>query len=280
MAESLFVRTSGAEDAPAIVLLHGVGNTGLMWRRHMDALPEFQCLAPDLPGHGRSAGITWASRRDTADRIIELIEALPARRANVVGLSLGGSVALEILGRRPEALDHVVIDGCSATPARLAALMKAAVAVTAPFIRRRSVGRVVATALGVRDQAAIDDLLDQFSQVDPRSFRRAFADAQDVRITPALIGAACPTLLVAGERELANVRASNRLLAELLPRAASRVMPGAGHGWLGIALDIHIGMVRSWISDEPLPDELLPETTPPAPCPAALASRSPDAGRA
>ena len=63
----------------------------------MDALPEFQCLAPDLPGHGRSAGITWASRRDAADRIIEVIEALPGRRAHVVGLSLGGSVALEIL---------------------------------------------------------------------------------------------------------------------------------------------------------------------------------------
>ena len=158
--------------------------------------------------------------------------------------------------------------------------MKAAVAVTAPFIRRRSVGRVLATALGICDQAAIEDLLDQFSQVDPPSFRRAFADAQDVPITPALIAAACPTLLVAGERELSNVRASNRLLAELLPRGASRVMPGAGHGWLGIALDIHIGMVRSWISNEPLPDELLPETMPPAPRPAALDSRSPDVGRA
>lgn len=280
MGASLFARESGAREAATILFLHGVGNTGQMWRRHMDALPAFHCLAPDLPGHGASAAVPWTSRVDAADRVIALIEALPGRKASLVGLSLGGSVALEILGRRPEVLDHVVIDGCAATRSRIAPLMKAAVAVVSPLIRRRSVGRLVATGVGVREKAGIADLLDQLSQVDPGSFRRAFADAQDVPITPTLAAARCPTLLVAGERELANVRASNRLIASLMPHAASRVMPGVGHGWLGSKPEVHVAMVRAWICDEPLPPDLLPETARPAPRPAALAARPEEIGRA
>jgi pimeloyl-ACP methyl ester carboxylesterase len=231
-----------------------------MWQGHIEALPDFHCLAPDLPGHGRSRDVPWASRADTADRVIKLIEGLPERRAHVVGLSLGGSVALEIMARRSEVLDHVVIDGCGAIGTRLAILMKLGVTAVSPFIRRPVVGRLVAKAIGITDPIGVDDLLGQFRQVDPRSFRRAFSDAQDVRIDEALLRSACPTLLVAGERELAVVRGSNRLLGDVLPRAESRMFPGAGHGWLGTAPDVHVAMVRAWITDQPAPCELVPET--------------------
>lgn len=269
MRSSLFVRESGQTGDRAIIFLHGVGNTGQMWRDHQRALASFHCLAPDLPGHGRSASIPWASRADAAQRVADVIESLPGRRASLVGLSLGGAVALELLGRRPDLLDHVVVDGCAATPTRLAPVMKAGVALVSPFIHRPSVGRAVAKAVGVRDPADVANLLDQFGQVHPASFRRAFADAQDVRIIPALAAAECPTLLVAGETELANVRASNRLLATLMPHAESRYMPGAGHGWLGRFLAAHVEMVRSWICDDGLPDALRPESTSFAPRPAA-----------
>ena len=256
----LAVRESGPPTAPTVVFLHGVGNTGAMWQGHVEALPDFHCLAPDLPGHGRSRDVPWVSRGDTADRVIRLIEGLPGGRAHVVGLSLGGSVALEIMARRSDVLDHVVIDGCGAIGTRLAIVMKLGVAVVSPFIRRTVVGRLVAKAIGITDPAGVDDLLAQFRQVDPRSFRRAFSDAQDVRIGEALLRAPCPTMLVAGERELAVVRGSNRLLGELLPRAESRMLPGAGHGWLGEAPELHIAMVRSWITAQPTPPELVPET--------------------
>ena len=50
--------------------------------------------------------------------------------------------------------------------------------------------------------AQLADFVDQMTKADPNSYRRAFAQAQDVRITPELLRANSPTLLVAGQREL------------------------------------------------------------------------------
>jgi pimeloyl-ACP methyl ester carboxylesterase len=91
----LFVHESGTPGSPAVVFVHGGGPSAAMWRDHMDRLAgQFHCLAPDLPGFGRSNRLAPISLEQTADLIAELIAArVPARRAHVVGLSYGGSVA-------------------------------------------------------------------------------------------------------------------------------------------------------------------------------------------
>jgi pimeloyl-ACP methyl ester carboxylesterase len=228
----------------------------------MRALSDLHTLAPDLPGHGRSRSTVWVSREDTSSRIARLIETLPARRAHVVGLSLGGSVAFELLAGRPDLLDHVVIDGCAALRSRWAGPAKLAFAAISPFVRFPVTGRLLATAVGVTRPAEVADLVQQITQVDPGSFRRAFADAQEVRITPSLLAASCPTLLVSGEKELAAMHQSSRLLESRMPHAEARVMPEAGHGWLGQHPETHIAMVRAWIEDRPLPDVLAPDRAP------------------
>jgi pimeloyl-ACP methyl ester carboxylesterase len=259
----LFVRESGSRGAPAVLFLHAVGSTGAMWERHLAELTDFHCLAPDLPGHGQSRSSGWSSRQDTAERVVGLLEArLDGGRANVVGLSLGGSVAYEVLSRRPDLFDHAVIDGCGAVASRLEALMTVAVALVSPFVGRRAVGRLVARGLGLSEAAEIESFVDQLGQADPASFRRAFSDAQGVRITDGLLRARARTLLVAGEKELASVRGSNRLLGESMQVAESWMVPGAGHGWLARDPLLHVAMVRAWLSDEPLPPRMQSEMTP------------------
>jgi len=229
----------------------------------MAELTDYHCLAPDLPGHGQSRGINWSSLPDTAKRVNALLELrLGGGRANVVGLSLGGSVVYEVLSGRPDLFDHAVIDGCGAVGNRMAILMKVGVAIVSPFIGRRAVGGLVARGLGLSASAEVERFVHELAETDPGSFRRAFSDAQDVRITDELLRARARTLFVAGEKELASVRGSNRLLAESMPSAESRMVPGAGHGWLARDPSLHVEMVRAWLSDEPLPPGLKPERTP------------------
>jgi len=139
--------------------------------------------------------------------------------------------------------------------------MKIGVSMISPFLRFAPVARLIGRAFGVTPGDGLDAFVAQMQAVDARSFRRAFADANDMAITRRLLVAPCPTLLVAGERELKHVRASNRLLSERMPHAEAWMMPGASHGWGPAQFpDVHLRMVAAWIADRQLPAELVPET--------------------
>lgn len=255
---SMYVRESGSPDSAAIVFLHGVGLSGRMWDRHMAALGGYHCLAPDLPGFGRSNQLPWISLADTADRVAELIESrVPPRRAHVVGLSLGGAIAHTLLARRPQLLDRVVIDGCGVLPWWGTTLIKAGVAAVSPFLHTRAVIGIVGSVLGLDAETRAD-----LRSASPRAFRRAFAEANSLRVSPEEIDAPCPTLLVAGEGEVKPpVRASNAALAALMGNAEARYAPGHGHGWVGKDPDLHRQMVTAWITGGDLPPGLLTETS-------------------
>lgn len=100
-----------------VVLLHGVRTSGTMWRRQVAVLRSqgAQVVAVDLPGHGRAA--SQAFSLDAADRCIEAAVA-PMRdrglRVAVVGLSLGGYLALHWGARTPRAPEILVVSSCTA----------------------------------------------------------------------------------------------------------------------------------------------------------------------
>jgi pimeloyl-ACP methyl ester carboxylesterase len=149
----LYVHESGTPGSPAIVFLHADGASGGMWDRHMRRLAGYHCLAPDLPGHGRSNQLPWTSLDDATQQVVGLIEdRIPTRRAHVVGLSLGGVVAHTLLAQRPELLDRVVIDGAGVLPSREAGIWRLGIALgialVAPFLHRRLVIGLLYRALG------------------------------------------------------------------------------------------------------------------------------------
>ena len=258
----LALHETGGRGHPTIVFLHGVGNTGAMWDEVASSLPAYHSLAPDLPGFGQSRALRWVSRSDTARRVAALIEARASGgHAHVVGLSLGGSVALELLTLRPDLIDRVIVDGCSALPSAVIGPMKLGVTAISRFLRFGVIARAVGRSFGMAPGPGLDDFVTQLQAADAGSFRRAFADANDTRITPALLAASAPTLLVAGERELRHVRQSNRRLAEQMPAAEARMVPGTGHGWGLVQLpDVHRRMVEAWLGGAVLPPELHVET--------------------
>ena len=260
MASDVYVHESGAPGNPAIVFVHGGGPSGRMWRFHMDGLAErFHCLAPDLPGFGRSNQLASLSLAETADLVADLIDTrVPARRAHVVGLSYGASVVIAILARHPDRIDRAVVDGGAVLPTwggwgdRLVQLVVIAVS---PIINARPVvallGRIGLREVGVELGAA-----------SPSAFRRAYREGFTAPVSSALLRAPCPTLLVAGGSE-GTVRASNVGLAALMPNATARFVPRLGHAWFRFRRELHVRMIEAWLSEEALPDELEPE--PPSP---------------
>ncbi|WP_407318956.1 alpha/beta hydrolase [Isoptericola halotolerans] len=96
-----------------VVLLHGSRTSCTMWRRQARALwaAGVPTSAPDLPGHGARRG-----ERFTLDEAVETVRAAVADaggRAMVVGLSLGGYIAIEHRARFPEQSAGLVAASCS-----------------------------------------------------------------------------------------------------------------------------------------------------------------------
>lgn len=229
-----------------------------MWRDHMSRLTGFHCLAPDLPGHGRSNRQQWVSLEATASHVADLIDTrVPARRAHVVGLSVGGAVAHTLVATRPDLLERVLIDGAGVLPWLGRIPFLAGIALITPFLHTQPVIGMLSRSVGripEADQA-------EMRIASRRAFFRSYRDALSLRLTSAQTKAACPTLLVAGELEK-PVRRSNAALAELMPNAAARFVPRLGHGWLGTDLELHIAMVDAWLGARELPTGLEVETVP------------------
>ena len=82
---------------PAVVLLHGAGMDHTAWALHdrWFAHHGFSVLAPDMPGHGRSAGSPLITIAEMADWTAALIAAAGAGKARLVGHSMGSLVALK-----------------------------------------------------------------------------------------------------------------------------------------------------------------------------------------
>jgi pimeloyl-ACP methyl ester carboxylesterase len=108
---------SGPPSAPTIVFLHGTRLSRMAWAPQFDGLEdEFRVIAVDLPGHGTRADKPFTLEGAT-DIVAATIRGEAADgRAIVVGLSLGGYVAMVLAAREPGLVRGLLLAGSSAEP--------------------------------------------------------------------------------------------------------------------------------------------------------------------
>jgi pimeloyl-ACP methyl ester carboxylesterase len=112
-------REAGDPANPKLVLLHGFPASSHQYRNLLPALADrFHVIAPDYPGFGNSDRPDPATWPYTFDRIAEVIERfLELKGFDCYGLFVqdyGGPVGFRIVGRRPEALEWLIIQNTNA----------------------------------------------------------------------------------------------------------------------------------------------------------------------
>ena len=123
-----YVDVAGPRDAPPVVFAHGIGVTRKQWLPQMrDLADAYRVITTDLPGHGALAATRFSLDAATAhlDRVIDEVAGEPAL---VVGISLGGYVAMELAQSNPGRLAGLVLTGCSANPRGVLAIIPPTVA--------------------------------------------------------------------------------------------------------------------------------------------------------
>lgn len=230
---------------PALMLLHGFTGDARSMAAVSHALQdEFDTVAPDLPGHGRSVRAADPAVHDYGqclDDLVATLEATGHRRAHWLGYSMGARLAL----------------GCAVShPGRVASLVLVAGRAGIEDPGERAARRREDDALAARIEshgvaAFVDDWLAQplfttLRRLGPEFLARQRAarlenDARGLAASLRGLGPAAqpplfdalprvdvPVLLVAGALDRRFVAAAHDL-ASRLPQAEVCVIPDAGH---------------------------------------------------
>ncbi|WP_440991110.1 alpha/beta fold hydrolase [Haloarchaeobius baliensis] len=240
---------AGDDDAPPVVLLHGGGldEARLSWRHTITGLADVaRVYALDWPGYGASGPPAERATLDYyADVLVEFLDAVDVDRATLVGISMGGGVALRAAIDTPERVSRLVLVdsyglGSTVPGGRLASwftgLDRTNRLLWAVLGRSRRLVRWTIEGITVSpDSALVDDAVTALSRPAAGRAWRAF---QRHEVLPAGLRTAFvedlphldrPTLLVHGEQDpLVPVDWAVRA-ATLLPDAELRVLSNCGH---------------------------------------------------
>jgi pimeloyl-ACP methyl ester carboxylesterase len=129
----LWTRAHGAKvryfrlgDGPPVVLIHGLGESSLVWCSNMEALASrHTVIALDLPGHGASDKPPGAySLEVMLEFLTDFMDSLELQRPSLVGNSMGGLVSLSVGLDRPERVDKLVLANSAGLGREVAAFLR------------------------------------------------------------------------------------------------------------------------------------------------------------
>lgn len=251
-----FAATGGRDFDPALPLVlfvHGAALDHTVWAllARWFAHRGFAVLAPDLPGHGRSDGEPLATIGAMADWTAALIETAGARRAALIGHSMGSLVALETAARYPEKITAMGLIGAAAAIPVSRDLLAAAEAddhAAIDMLRiwgygfRAGIGGSLAPGLWMLGGA--ERLLERARPGVLFTDLRACNDYRDGLAAAATV--AVPATLVLGERDLMTPAKAGLELAAALPNARVITLKGAGHMLMSERPDEVLAAVREF----------------------------------
>ena len=86
-----------------VIFIHGSGQShlGFMLQHRFFANRGWQCITPDMPGHGLSKGKALKTVELMADWYADFLQAIGVSKATLVGHSMGGLIELELASRYP-----------------------------------------------------------------------------------------------------------------------------------------------------------------------------------
>lgn len=105
-------------NGPPLLLLHGNGEDGSYFTNQMDAFSFlYTVYAIDTRGHGKSPrGEAPFTLDQFAQDLLDFMDAQHIRKANILGFSDGGNIALIFALAHPERVDRLILNGANLDP--------------------------------------------------------------------------------------------------------------------------------------------------------------------
>jgi sigma-B regulation protein RsbQ len=214
-----------------ILFVHGLGGNSNNWLKQKIGLsPSRRVIAIDLPGHGRSDGIT-VPFVGYCDVLAALCDHLGIKAVDIVGLSKGARVALMAAVRRPELVRSVIAVNTfvSLTPEDAESRRKLYDLLLLPGGAQMWADKLL-QQMGVSENQPISRGFHRsLSSLNPRHIWERFQELLAFDQDQELPLVKCPVLLVRGDRDDFVPAYCADHLQENLPDASIIVMKSCGH---------------------------------------------------
>jgi len=223
---------------PTVVLLHGIGGGHLSFAPQVESLASngYRAIAWDMPGYGHSAPIEPYTFKGLAESCVRLIESLKCDSVTLVGHSMGGMVAQEVVARRPDLVNKLVLCGTSASFGKPDGEWQR------QFIAQRTAPLDVGQTMAQLAEVLVPQMIGPgslpegvklamhcMSLVPPATYRRALEALVTFDRRANLDRIDVPTLLIAGEHDRNAPPAVMKKMADAIPRSTFIEMRGVGH---------------------------------------------------
>ncbi len=219
-------------SGPPVVLVHAVGLDWRMWLPVLDALAAGRrVFAYDVRGHGSAAGAPVPSdMARLGDDLLDLLTALDLDTVHAVGLSYGGGIVQSAAVRAPGRFASLSLLATTDTPfpafaerARIAEQEGMAAQVGPTLIRWFTPTSLAVNGWGARyarERVLRDDVTD---------WAGAWRAFTDFPVREKFATLTMPTLVVAGGADESTPPELMRGIAQRLPNATFRELPGVRH---------------------------------------------------
>jgi len=223
-------------EGPAVVLLHPLALAGNVWDEVGERLSaQFTVISPDARGHGRSSwdGAPF-SITDLADDLDALLDALGIDTAHLVGMSMGGGIAMTYAALHPERVGRMVLADTTAWYGANAVEVweeRARRAVLTPRVRQVpfQADRWFTETFRAKQPTQLQRVVRTFLATDSRAHAEAsramgWLDARE--LLPAV---SAPTLVLTGVEDYATPPEMGHYLADHVQNGKAVILPALRH---------------------------------------------------
>lgn len=258
---NLYFKETGRNSAETIIFLHELNMAGWMWDMQVEAFPDYHCIVPDLPEHGKSINNRPFTIKSAVKQVIELFkEKAHNGRAHLVGISLGAQIILQILNNAPEMVDHAFISGALVNISKPSdAFLKLFNYLLDAYIpvkdHHLSIGSYIRCYGIPKNQRR--NFITSTRVVKQDSAREILKENIFFKMPSKLDKTDVPVLVMAGEKDYTIIKESTQELVGILPNSRAFLAPGVGHIWNMEKPNLFNEVLRRWITGISLPDNLI-----------------------